>query len=252
MAAVSLSKRGVGLGVALLLAALATAALVSYVRGVEKKTLQGAQTVEVYVAKDFIPAGSSGDAAVSSGLIGREAVPRKLVVPGVIASLQELRGRVATTTIAKGEQIVGLRFVSPVDARGGLPIPEGHQAASVSVAAPDGVAGFIRPGDHVSIMAHVDGAQGDESRVQFLLQNVQVLAVGSKIASPVEVPARAANGQATPEPQQSQLLLTLALRPVEAEQLAYAMFEGKLYFTLLPPGQKSVNTNGRTAANLFE
>ena len=77
------------------------------------------------------------------------------------------------------EQIVAARFV-PVGTRGALNIPEGQQAVSVQVAIPPGVAGFIRPGDHVSVLAQLtvpDGGQ-TESRVQYLLQNVRVLAVG--------------------------------------------------------------------------
>jgi hypothetical protein len=55
------------------------------------------------------------------------------------------------------------------------------------------------------------------------------------------------------QPQQvtSNVLLTLALTPSQAEKLAYAVFEGDIYFTLVPNGQRPATTPGRTQANAF-
>lgn len=251
MAGLSMSKRGAGLVVAVVLAGLATAALISYVRGVEEKTLRGAEMVGVYVAKDFIPAGTSAEEAFSKGLIAREAVPRRVVASDAITSLEQIRGRVAAVTILKGEQVVGLRFVLPGTVKGALPIPAGRQAISVDVGVPSGVGGFVQPGDRVSIIAQLAGSGGRaDAQVQFLLQRVEVLAVGQRVVATTAAPARGQPAQAEPQ-QRGQVLLTLALTPVEAEKLAFAIFQGELYFTLLPPGQKSVNTPGRTRANAF-
>ena len=64
----------------------------------------------------------------------------------------------------------------------------------------------------------------------------------------------AANGSTTSTTQQTagQVLLTLAVTPVQAEKLVLANLQGQLYFALLPaqPG-KPANTPGRTTSNEF-
>lgn len=249
-----MSKRTGGLLLAVVLAALSTTALISYVHGVEEKAFAGAETVEVYVARDAIPAGMSGDAAVQRAAIERTAVPRKVVADGAIHSLDEIRGKVAQVTIMRGEQIVAARFTSPDESGTGLSIPEGRQAMAVEIDAPPGVAGYVQTGSHVSVIAHLNiadkGGSSNEPRAQFLLQDVPVLAVGRRIvvtaASGARDSARQQQTQAT-----DKVLLTLAVAPAQAEKLAYALFEGDVYFTLLPQGAKPVTTTGRTRINEF-
>lgn len=242
MAGISMGRRSTVLLVAGLLAALATAALISYVRGIEDRAFDGARTVGVFVAKAPIPAGTSGDEVASRGLVGREAVPVKVRVDGAIGSLREIRGKVAVVNVLPGEQLIGARFVTPGRASGVLPIPQGRQAMSVEVGVPPGVAGFMQPGNRVSVIAKV--AVGGESRAQFLLQDVPVLAVGRRVVA-------AAQGEDDQVAQTDRALITLAVRPADAEKLAFALFEGEIYFTLLPPGQKPARTPGRTSGNVY-
>jgi Flp pilus assembly protein CpaB len=119
---------------------------------------------------------------------------------------------------------------------------------AVEVGIPPGVAGFIQAKDRVSILAQLSlaagGGQGVPT-VRFLLQDIEVLAVGRRVVV-------TADGQSDGQNQpQDRVLMTLALRPAEAEKLAFAIFQGQLYFTLLPPGAKPVRTPGRTPANAF-
>lgn len=250
--AVSMTKRGGGLVLALALAALATGALISYVRGVEDEAFRGAETVHVFVARDTIPVGTSAEAAVRGALVERTQVPRKVVAEGAVASLDQIRGKVAAVTIVRGEQILASRFVLASQVVSGLPIPAGRHAMAVEVDAPPGVAGFVQPGTRVSVLAHVDvrlpNREDTEPQAKFLLQNVEVLAVGQRVAlaSGSREKARAETAQGS-----EKVLLTLAVTPSEAEKLAFALFEGDVYFTLLPQGAKPVGTAGRNNRNLF-
>lgn len=247
MPAMSMSRRTLALVVAIVLAALAAAALVSYVQGVERRANEGAELVEVFVAKDAIPAGMRGEVAISQGLVVRESVPRRLVADGAISALEEIRGKAAAVPILKGEQILAARFVEPERALAALPIPPNRQAMSVEVGIPPGVAGFIRPGDRISIMANLDvEATGDETQTvtRFLLQNIEVLQVGQLVTV-------VGSGESETQQTQNRVLLTLAVTPQEAEKLGFAVFNGDLYVTLLPPGQRPANTPGRTAENAF-
>ena len=248
MASVSMSRRTIALVLAVALAALATIALISYVRGLEDKAFEGTETVEVFVAKQDIPAGVSGDTASQQGLIERVTVPAKVKPDGSINSLQEISGRIAAVQIFKDEIIVGQRFVVPGAAvKGVLPIPDGRQAISLQVDAPTGVAGFIQPGDRISMIVHIS-RQG-QAISRYLLQNVDVLAVGTRIVGAGLAPG--ATGEAAAPVDQTCCLLTVALTAGQAEQLVFAINVGELHMTLLPEKAPNVNTPGRTITNLF-
>lgn len=247
----TLSRRGVGLIAALVLAAFATAAWMSYVRSIENKAVRGNQSVLVYVAADVIPAGTSAEVADQRKLFTTTSVPRRLLADGAVTKLSTLRGTVASATVYKGEQILRSRFVSSAQAARLLNIPPDRQAMSVQVEAPPGVGGFIQPNDRVSVLAKVD--EGGRAIVRFLLQDVQVLAVGRRTTTtPPSGSREAARNKGSEEPETSdELLLTLAVTPSQAEQLAFSILEGQVYFTLLPEGAKPAGTPGRTADSLF-
>lgn len=245
MAGFSISRRMLAFTAALGLAAVATLSLTSYIQGVETRALRQMDAVEAYVAKDLIPQGTTGEAATAQGLIVRQPIPRGALAEGTIGSLGEIKDKIAAVNILKGEQILSERFVVETAAEGRLAIPEDRQAVSEELGIPPGVAGFVRAGDRVSVVAQleVSGPAGAEPRVQYLLQGVQVLAVGQRIV--VEGDAR------TEDQLQQRVLLTLALTPAEVEKLAFAMFNGQIYFTLLPPGQQPAGTPGRTRDSAF-
>lgn len=246
MKGISITKRAGGLLVAVLLAAIATTALISYVHSVQAKAFAGTETVQVYVARDTIPAGMTAEEALKRAFIETTPVPRKVVAEGAIGSLEALAGKVASTTIFKGEQIVAARFVAPEAAGATLPIPDGLHAMAVEVDTPPGVAGYITPGAHVSVIVHFS----DEHLARFVVQDVQVLAVGQRT---VTVPQgdRSAAKQQQPAAT-DKVLMTLAVSPAQAEKLTLAIYEGDVHFTLLPPRAKPVTTPGRTRTTEFK
>jgi pilus assembly protein CpaB len=252
-ATLSLKRRPIALLIAFALAGVATVAVGSYVRGVERRAAAGTATVNVLVVKDTIPAFMSVSAALSRGLIEQVQVPERLVAAGAVTSLEAVRDHVATVDLAKGEQLIAARLVTASAAAGILPIPAGKQAMTVALDPSPSVGGFVRPDDRVSIMAKITVTQpggATTSKVGFVIQNVPVLAVGSQVA----VPGRDERTTAA-EPEvsaASQTLLTLAVSPVDAERLGYAVLEGELYFTLLSRTKPATaSTTGRTADTIF-
>jgi pilus assembly protein CpaB len=257
------SFRVLAIVLAIVLAAVATLAITSYLDSLEAEREAELQPVEAFVAAQRIPEGTTGEQAVAQNLIERREIPQNVVAPGAISSLSQLEGRVAAVDILPGEQIISARFVEPQAARGLAPIPDDMQAISLEVGIPPGVAGFIQPGDRVSIIARLDvgdpdeqaeqteeGAEaGEGARVQFLLQGVEVLAIGQRVI----VQQQDGGEQSQVNRGEGRVLMTVALSPVDAEKLAYAIFEGQLYFTLLPEDQEfPVDTPGRTRDNAFE
>lgn len=257
MARIRFSKRAVALVVAIVLAGVATIALWSYIDGLEAEALQDTETVNAFVATDVIQAGTRAETAIQQGLIDTEPVARRFLVDGAIGSLDQLApDSVAAVAIQPGEQILASRFVETQalqqpGSSARLDIPEDRQAISLQVGIPPGVANFPVPGSRVSVIAQLDvtGPQAG-TRVQYLVQNAIVLSNGRRVV--------VRNDQGTSEQIQQpneQVLLTLAVEPADAEKLAYANFQGQVYFTLLPDGLEEypeVDTPGRTSDNAFQ
>lgn len=258
----------VAIVVAIVLAGLAVFFIYRYVDGLEEQVREDAELVQVYRATDTIPAGTQAEAAINANLIEEGEVARENRPAGAVTALGEISGLVATADILPGEIILTQRFGDSVSTGVQFEVPEGLQAISVEVGVPPGVAGYIRAGDQISVIAHIaapapqeavigpDGSvvepeqpadAADETRSQFVVQGVEVLATGRRVIATNE------EGQETDQVEQTEsVLTTLAVSDQQAEQLVFALQEGSLYFTLLPEGYEPSTTPGRTFDNLFE
>lgn len=263
----TITRRTIAFLLAVVLALVAAISVVSYLRGIEVAAAAENEAVRGYVATGEIPAGTLIDSAVQQGMVEERAVPRSLVAPGAITDLSQVQGRVVNAAILPGDQLVTGRFAAPGDGVQVLTIPEGHQAMSVEVGVPPGVAGYVRDGDHVSVIAYLDVPTADEAetetttdpetgaettqqaveqRAQYVLQDVEVLAIGQRVVTTPE-----AEGQ--PAEPVTSVLATVAVTPAEAERLAYATLSGSLWLTLLPEDETApVETEGRTAETIFD
>lgn len=243
----SMSRRTVALVVAVILAAVATVALISYISGERERVVAGGESVNVFVAKGPIASGTSAETASRRGLIEQRAIPRAVVPQGAIGNLAQIQGKVASVSILQDEVLVDSRWVAAGTARqGGIAnLPRNRVAMSVEVAMTPGVSGFVQVGDRVSVMAQLAEPRGEttDNRVQFILQNLEVLEAGRRVLNE--------QGQVTTQQPSDKVILTLAVSPRQAERLAFAVFQGQIYFTLLPEGARSVDTPGRTIRNAF-
>ena len=248
MAGISLSRRAIALIVAVVLAAVATVALVSYVQSAHNK--ESPHPVTAYVAKEAIPAGTLASDVINKGLIETKTVDQSIVPVGAISSLNDITGKQAAVDIAQGEVILSTRFVNPGTTQPGsgplLNIPAGLQAISVEVSTIPGVANFIQPGDHVNLILQLAVPTG--TIVKFLLQNVSVLNVGTRVIVP---PANGQPGGSSVQQTTGKVDLTLAVNAKDAEKVALAALQGTMYFTLVRSDYKPVGTPGRTTKNEF-
>lgn len=267
MARLPSAGRTIAIIVALILAGVAVYFIWRYVNDIEAEVRQGQELVEVYVATDTIPAGARAEAAISGGLIETTELPRANRPAGSITSLDQISGLAASAEILPGEIILQQRFADPASSAVEFEIPEGLQAMSIEVEVPPGVAGFVQPGDRISIIAHIEvpdeaapviGPDGSlvqpegaadgptETRSQFVVQGVEVLSVGRRVI--VTTP----EGQEQDQVQQTEsVLTTVAVSDLQAEKVVFALNEGELYFTLLPEGYEPGDTPGRTFDDLF-
>ena len=137
---------------ALLLLVVGTVVLLAYVNGADARALAGVKTVQVLVAAQPIPAGTSGDQLAE--LVRTEAVPAKTAVEGRVTDLASLSGRVATVEILPGEQLLAARFAQPDDlkAPGTVAVPAGLQEVSVLLEPQRAVGGRLAAGDTVGVV----------------------------------------------------------------------------------------------------
>jgi pilus assembly protein CpaB len=246
-----MQSRVLAILIAVVLALVATAALVVYVNGADRRAVAGQRPVVVLVAKEAIKAGTSGEEAQNQSLIERKEVPQISAVSGGFRSVGQLEGRFAAVDIVKGEQLLQTRWVgaNEVEGRGLLPIPDDHQALSIGLDLTRQVAGFVTPGDNVGMLLTIPTGDG-KTKTKFLLQNVRVLAVGTTALT-----TRTAQGGGGRVNQgksgQSLTAITLAVEGKYVEEVAHAAVDGDLYLTLMPRNATPAPSQGVTDDNVF-
>jgi pilus assembly protein CpaB len=110
-----------------------------------------------------------------------------------------------------------------------LPFPNGKRAISIAVDTPQGVSGFVKPGDYIDIISLIKPSDeekkaGQHDAVTLFLQKVRVLGVGQASDNPK---------QATPYS-----TVTLEVSPTEGLAISLAMKNG-LYLMLRNPNDNS-------------
>jgi pilus assembly protein CpaB len=229
-----MQSRVLAILIAVVLALVATAALVVYVNGADRRAIADQDPVIVLVAKETIKAGTSGEDAETARLIVQKTVPRKSAVIGAFRSVSQLEGKFAAVDIVEGEQLLPSRWVETeeISGRGLLPIPEKHQALSIGLDVTRQVAGFVTPGDNVGIVLTLPRENGTNA-TRFLLQNVRVLAVG---ATALTTRTAQGGGGRVNQGKGSQTLtaITLAIKQDFVERVVHAAEAGDIYLTLMP------------------
>lgn len=245
-----MDRRRILLVVAVVVALLGTALVYLYVRGADARAEERFDTVNALVAVAPIEAGETIDDAATNGKLQLEPVARDYLLPGYQTSVESLSGSVAVVRILPGEQIVSDKFGSEVESGpGGLVIPKGMLAISVSLTDTGRVAGFVNPGSNVAIFLNGTDPNSGQNFTRLLLEEVEVIAVGS--TSTTQTTTTTPEGTQTTE-QLPQTLLTLALKQADAEKVMLSQTTGELAFAVLTEDSTVNPGPGVTAANLFQ
>lgn len=147
--------------------------------------------------------------------------PAQLPLEGPFTRTDDLVGRVLVYPVATRQPIV-VGYLAPPGSGTGLSvkIPEGMRAASVRCDEVVGVAGFLLPGSHVDVLVTFRGEAPSSSATQIVLQDVDVLTVDQKTdQEPGGKPEKAG-------------VVTLLLKPDDAEKLVLASNQGSIHFVL--------------------
>ena len=236
-----MDRRKALLLVAAVIAAVGTLLVFLYVRGADTRADQRYDAVQVLRVVKPIAAGETVEAAQSAGKIESGSVSKKDLLPDALTGTQPIAGKVATTNIYPGEQLVSSKF-GATGATNGLAIPKGKIAISINLSDPSRVAGFVNPGDKVAIFL----TQGDSARL--LLPNVTVIGAGTTTVTTTTTtdPSGAQSTEQLPK-----TLLTLAVSQQDAERVLLAQKLGELAFGLLNDDSVVAPSQGATDLNLF-
>lgn len=188
-------------------------------------------TQPVVVAASDIPANTR----ISEDMVTVKALPQAAVLPNVFKQKTDVVGQVTQVPIAAGEQVLPSKVTTSAIALAqfgdnaplSLIVPQGRRGFSVKVSPVAAAGGLVRPGDYVDVI--LSGAAAGVSNGQaflstgsacYLVQDVEVLAVGEtvkKVATQSEAAAVASAGT-----QPEAVSATLAVTPEEAWWLAAA------------------------------
>lgn len=245
-----MNRRKVLLVVAAVIAALGTALVFLYVRGAQTRADVQYHAVSVLRAVKQINTGESVAAAQAAGKIQLGTVTQGEQLAGSLTTLTPIANDVALTTVYPGEQIITSKFgaTAAASATTSLSIPKGKLAVSVNLSDPARVAGFINPGNTVSVFMNGSGSGASGSFSRMLLPKVEVIGVGTTTVVPTTTTDN--SGTQTTE-QLPSTLLTLALDQKQAEKVLYASSNGNLALGLLNTSSKVAMDGGVTQGNLF-
>lgn len=251
---------------ALVLGGLAAVMAATYLNSARVRLDAQSEPVEVLVAQEEIPRGTSAEDLFTKKLVTTQKIPRQFIAAGAISSQRALDGQVLSVGLSQGEQLTSGRFQYPSQAGIAYSVPANYVALSIAVDKVTSVSGLLRPGDQVMVIGTVASGSKDKPAVstKVLVPKARVLAVGSDSGAgsqnqPTTQQAGGLMGAAGRTQADSTVnAVTVAVSPSDAERIVYVanLGEGKgdrsIWCALLPVKTTTVPaTAGRSSMNIL-
>ena len=219
----------IALGVAVILGLIAVLIANAYLSGRERQLASSPEGM-VRVAVAALPLAYGAD--ITPDKIRFVNYPAASLPPGVYKSVAELlpagKRRVALRPIQVNQPLLAADLSGEgQNASIAALLPDGMRAATVSINAVSGVAGFVKPNDTVDVLItrQAIGTASGEQVTDVLLQNIRVIAMDQDAAG--------ANGA----PIVSRTA-TVEVTPVDAQKLVLGSQLGSLSLVLRKPGEE--------------
>ncbi len=233
------NRRTVLLLVGIALGVVAAVLAFLYLNRADERAAEKVDTVDVVIADQAIPEGTTAGEALDTGLVREGQALAEEAPPDALTDLTSLAPEtIAVVNIDEGQILTSTNFVPPEDVTpGGGALSDRLradsdeagtelQAVTISASAERGVAGLVAIGDRVNVMVFLEGD------TQFMLQNMNVLALGSSTGLPEEL---AGDPNAEPAPATNTGLFTLEGTATQSLKLAQASLGGgQIYLSLAP------------------
>jgi pilus assembly protein CpaB len=252
-----MKRRVLSIVLAVLLAAIGTAAVLIYVNQADARALADQEAVVVLVAEKPVPAGTPVGTAKDSLRV--ETMPAYSVPSDVVSAVDgEINGLFTSTALAEGQLLTRGMLVDqphPND----VALPEGKLAVTVPVEAGNQGDDQLKPGLQVAVFNTFTVLEGQDARIpsgdmlamkheynhatRLLLARVEVIGVLAE-----KPPAK----DGTPAQGFGKHLVTLAVTQPEAERLIHALNTGTVSLAEVNDESKVAPGNGVDNHDLFD
>lgn len=203
--------------IALMLGLTSAIAVYGYLQKSEKSKVSLVTTRVVVAAQEIAP-----KEQIKLDQLVLKEVPRDLAHLEAATSFDQVVGSYARERILAGEQVLKPRLIKGFEDYGiVIKIPAGYRAMAVPVDKTVGVAGFVRPGDLVDIVAGFNETVMGKNMAKVILEKVLVLATDQELSEEKRKPEDAKT-------------VTVAVTPAQAEALALALDHGTVRLALRP------------------
>jgi pilus assembly protein CpaB len=122
---------------------------------------------------------------IAAGALEVKSLPTAGLPSTVFSKISDALGMIPLVTIVKGQAISSNLVAKPGQSFGVqsefLPIPSGYVALTIPTSEQQGVAGYIQPGDYISVLATVTSGAKVATKTVFI--NVHVIRVGTSAAT---------------------------------------------------------------------
>lgn len=226
---------------ALILAAIGTIVLVSYVRDADQRAGDDEDVVNVLVVQQAISRGTP--VSEFGARVALREVPVRLRANGAVDSLDSLAGRVAGVDLIPGDQVVSSRLVTPASLSV-VDLPPDLHRVTVALDTTRVVGGEVRAGDRVAILASFPGEDSPETHI--LLHKVLVTGVrtggdGLRVTSPASGPSPVGIIQ-----------VTFALPAPSVERVVFSAEHGSMWLSLENAAASEAGTRIVTFDNVYQ
>lgn len=223
-------------GVAFIVAILSTGIFYGlFVGKLNSATAPPAASGSILVAAEAVPAGT----VLKAQQVKRVPWSTPVLPAGALSKVEAAVGQTVLEGLAANELITASRLAAKnggtVDG-GGMGIPDGMRAVSITVQDSAGVMAMLKPGHRIDIhvVAQVQGPYGGQPVLRTLLENMQVLTV------PRDPQFHRGNGQ----------VITMIASPKEASMLGLADSTAKIRIALRNPVDGRMERAATPATNL--
>ena len=234
-----MGRRILAIIVAAVLALVGGVMVLLYARSADSRAVAAATPKTVYTSSLQIPAGTSIRDALRLQMLTETQIPANGVPAGALTTVtDENASLLALTDIPQGQYVLAASFGDSPVGQKLIQVPTGKLAVSVALSDPARVGSFVTPGSLLTVFAtHPVAAKGANGAppgmaTSVLLDNVQVIGIGSTPLQGGVTQTAPADGQAADPQQAASFLVTLAVTPEQATKLVHAVNQYTLYAAL--------------------
>ncbi|HWD83996.1 MAG TPA: RcpC/CpaB family pilus assembly protein [Kribbella sp.] len=253
-----MKRRVVTIVLAVLLAVLGTGAVLVYVNRADARAVAGQQAVTVLVAGKTIPSGTTAKDAKS--LLHKETLPASSVPSDAVAEITPAQESLVTSSdLSAGQLLRSSVLVTAEQATGGLKIPDGKVAVTITLCSPEAVAGNVRAGSDVAVfgtqvIGSTDAAAQPnctgQHKQQFgkgigntrvVIPKIRVLSIGPAADGSQDTVKDTGIATQSASSQNDRILVTFAAGQDDAERLILLTQTSLPYLGLLGPSAQIKN-----------